>query len=295
VPCRLPPAARRKNPRWLSWFGVCSRSVNPLERRDRRLPASAKLRAVCAVVVLVAAGGRFQAQTRARQYASADIQYGSRVYAAQCAVCHGASGNVVAGVDLRSGQLRRASTDAELYEIITTGIPGTAMPPFSFNASELTGIVAYVRNMRDFDARSVPLGDPARGKAVFESAGGCARCHRVDGRGPRLAPDLSSVGAYRTADALQRTILDPDANVIPMNRSVRAVMKDGKVITGRRLNEDTYSVQLIDEREHLLSLDKADVREYTVIKGSSMPPFRDKLAAGDLADLVAYLLSLKGQ
>jgi putative heme-binding domain-containing protein len=244
--------------------------------------------------VLVAAGGRIQAQPRARQYAQADIQYGSRVYAAQCAVCHGASGNVVAGVDLRSGQLRRASSDAELFEIITTGIPGTAMPPFSFNAAELTGIIAYVRNMRDFDARSVPLGDPARGKTVFEGAGGCARCHRVDGKGPRLAPDLTSVGASRTADALQRTILDPDASILPMNRSVRAVMKDGRVVTGRRLNEDTYSVQLIDEREHLISLDKADLREYTVIKGSSMPPFRDKLGAGDLADLVAYLLSLKG-
>jgi putative heme-binding domain-containing protein len=244
--------------------------------------------------VLVAGGGRIQAQPRARQYAPADIQYGSRVYAAQCAVCHGASGNVVAGVDLRSGQLRRASSDAELFEIITTGIPGTAMPPFSFNAAELTGIIAYVRNMRDFDARSVPLGDPARGKTVFEGAGGCARCHRVDGKGPRLAPDLTSVGASRTADALQRAILDPDASILPMNRSVRAVMKDGRVVTGRRLNEDTYSVQLIDEREHLISLDKADLREYTVIKGSSMPPFRDKLGAGDLADLVAYLLSLKG-
>jgi putative heme-binding domain-containing protein len=247
-----------------------------------------------AVVVLVAAGGQLQAQNRAGQYAPADIQYGSRVYAAQCAVCHGANGDVVSGVNLRNGQLRRASSDAELGEIITTGIPGTAMPPFAFNASELTGIIAYVRNMRDFDARSVPLGDPARGKAVFEGAGGCARCHRVDGKGPRLAPDLSSVGAYRTADALQRTILDPNANILPMNRSVRAVMKDGKVITGRRLNEDTYAVQLIDEQERLTSLEKADLREYAVIMGSAMPAYKDKLGTADLADVVAYLLSLKG-
>jgi putative heme-binding domain-containing protein len=168
------------------------------------------------------------------------------------------------------------------------------MPPFSFTAAELTGIVAYVRNMANFDARSVPLGDPARGKAVFQGVGGCARCHRAEGQGPRLAPDLSNVGAYRTADALQRTILDPSANMLAMNRSVRAVTKDGKVITGRRLNEDTYSVQLIDEQERLISLDKPDLREYTVVMASSMPAYKDKLAAADLADLVAYLLSLKG-
>ena len=71
-------------------------------------------------------------------------------------------------------------------------------------------------------------------------------------------------------------------------------MKDGKVIAGRRLNEDTYAVQLIDEQERLISLEKSDLREYTVITGSSMPAFKDKLGAGDLADLVAYLLSLKG-
>ena len=268
--------------------------MNPLNRCDPLLPASARLWTAWAVIVLAAGGGQLQAQNRAGQYAQADIQYGSRVYAAQCAVCHGANGNVVAGVDLRNGPLRRAPSDAELRDIITTGIPGTAMPPFAFDASELTGIIAYVRNMRDFDARSVPLGDPARGKAVFEGAGGCARCHRVEGKGPRLAPDLSSVGAYRTADALQRTILDPNANILPMNRSVRAVTKDGKVITGRRLNEDTYAVQLIDEQERLISLEKSDLREYTVIRGSSMPGYKDKLGAADLADLLAYLLSLKG-
>jgi alcohol dehydrogenase (cytochrome c) len=244
--------------------------------------------------VLVATGGELQAQDRASPYAQADIQYGSRVYAAQCAVCHGANGDLVAGVNLRNGPIRRASSDFELIELITSGIPGTAMPPFAFNASELTGVIAYVRTMRDFDARSVPTGDAARGKAVFAGAGGCGRCHRVEGRGPRLAPDLSSVGTYRTAGALQRAILDPSASILPMNRSVRAVMKDGKVITGRRLNEDTYAVQLIDEQERLISIEKADLREYTVIAGSSMPAYKDKLGTGDLADLVAYLLSLKG-
>ena len=75
---------------------------------------------------------------------------------------------------------------------------------------------------------------------------------------------------------------------------MRAVLRNGKVITGRRLNEDTYSVQLIDDQEHLVSLDKADLREYTVLTTSSMPSYKDKLSAQEISDVVAYLLTLKG-
>ena len=82
--------------------------------------------------------------------------------------------------------------------------------------------------------------------------------------------------------------------MLPMNRAVRAVTKDGKVINGRRLNEDTYSVQLIDEQEHLLSLDKANLREYAVLTTSTMPSYKDKLSAQEMADVITYLLTLKG-
>jgi hypothetical protein len=80
----------------------------------------------------------------------------------------------------------------------------------------------------------------------------------------------------------------------PINRPVHAVTKDGKVINGRRLNEDTWSVQLIDAQERLVSLTKADLREYSVLPTSLMPSYKDKLRAQELADVVAYLLTLKG-
>jgi putative heme-binding domain-containing protein len=253
--------------------------------------------AALAVPLGVILGGpslQLNAQAPTGQYAPADIQYGSRIYAAQCTLCHGATGDTVAGVDLRSGRIRRATTDNELRNLITTGISGTAMPAFKFDAAELTMLVAYLRNMRDFDSRSVTLGDPGRGRTVFEGSGQCATCHRVNGKGPRLAPDLSDIAVVRSADALQRSILDPSASILPMNRSVRAVTRDGKAFSGRRLNEDTYTVQLIDEQEHLVSLTKADLREYTVLMSSPMPAYKDKLSSQDLADLVSYLLTLKG-
>lgn len=246
--------------------------------------------ALPAVILLIAMAVPAAAQEK---YEPADIEYGSRVYAAQCAVCHGATGDTVNGVDLK-GRLRRVGGDFELMALISTGIPGTAMPAFKFSTAEMTGIVAYVRNMKDFNAAKVALGDPARGQAIFEGKGKCASCHRVNGRGPRLAPDLSDIGTTRTAATLQNVVVDPSTATQFQNRNVRAVTKDGKVVSGRRLNEDTYSVQLIDEQERLVSLSKDELREYTVAKTASMPAYKNTLSATEVADLVAYLLSLKG-
>jgi cytochrome c oxidase cbb3-type subunit III len=247
---------------------------------------------LCAVLVFFTPGG--QAQDHVGPYPQADIEYGSGIFAAQCSECHGLGGDQVAGVNLRSGQFKRVFSDADLRTVITNGIQGTAMPPHNFNPPELAGIVAYIRNMGTFNAGSVTTGDAKRGEALFNGTGNCASCHRVDGKGPRVAPDLSNVGALRTADMLEKSLVDPTAAMLPVNRSVRAVTRDGKVITGRRLNEDTYSVQLIDDHEQLLSLEKADLRDYTVLKASSMPSYKDKLSSQERADVVAYLLSLKG-
>jgi putative heme-binding domain-containing protein len=196
-------------------------------------------------------------------------------------------------VNLKSGQFRRVSTDSDLNRLIQTGIPGTAMPPGRFNTAELAALVAYVRSMRNFDMQPA-RGDASRGQEIFEEKGGCIRCHRVTGKGSRIGPDLSDIGAIRAPEALLRSLRDPTASMIPINRFVRAVTRDGRVINGRRLNEDTYTVQLIDTDERLLSLVKADLREFTVIKTSPMPSYKDKLSTSEVDDVIAYLRTLKG-
>jgi putative heme-binding domain-containing protein len=228
-------------------------------------------------------------------FAPADIAYGARLYDAQCTTCHGANGDGVGGVDLRSGKFRNGGTDQDLIRVIMTGIPGTGMQAFKFDPAEITGVVAFLRNMNAFDRGSVKTGDASRGRTTFEGKGGCTRCHRVGTVGPRVAPDLSEIGATRSAGSLLRSLTDPTSQMMPINRPVRAVTKDGKVINGRRLNEDTYTVQLIDDQERLVSLFKADLREYTIQTVSPMPSFKDRLNDAELADLVAYLLSLKGR
>src|SRR5262249_22374674 len=162
-------------------------------------------------------------------------------------------------------------------------------------SGEITGIIAYIRNMRDFNAGNVVLGDAGRGQAVFAGKGRCLTCHQVGGNGSHTGPDLSDVASSRSAGVLQQSLVDPVSTMMPINRPVRILTKDGKTITGRRLNEDTFTVQLIDDQERMLSLSKTDFREYTILKTSPMPSFKDTLSAQEMSDLVAYLVTLKGK
>jgi putative heme-binding domain-containing protein len=169
------------------------------------------------------------------------------------------------------------------------------MQAFKLDSSEIAGILAYIRNMNAFDRGSVKAGDAARGRAIFDGKGGCTRCHRAGAQGARVAPDLSDIGAVRSAGSLQRSLTDPTSQMMPINRPVHIVTRAGAVINGRRLNEDTYTVQLIDDKERLVSLVKADLREYTIATVSPMPSFQNTLSADEIADVVTYLLSLKGR
>jgi len=227
------------------------------------------------------------------QYPQAEVEVGFNLYNTNCVTCHGANGDSVSGVSFRSGQFRRVSTDGELNRLIQTGIPGTAMPPGRFGTADLAGLVAYVRSMREFDTAPA-RGDAARGRTLAEGKGGCLGCHRINGKGSRVGPDLSDIGAVRSPAAIERALVDPSSTMLPINRSIRAVTRAGKVITGRRLNEDTYSVQIIDSEERLMSLLKSDLKEYTVLKTSPMPSFKNTLTSMELDDVVTYLRTLKG-
>ncbi|HVV47019.1 MAG TPA: c-type cytochrome, partial [Bryobacteraceae bacterium] len=223
-----------------------------------------------------------------------DVEDGGRLYRANCSICHGAQGSAVAGIDLGHGKFRRARTDDDIAAIIRTGIPGTAMPPNNFSDFQSLTIVAYLRSIAAATASTVSGGDAIRGKAIYDGKGGCAGCHRIRGVGSRSGPDLSDIGNLRLAGELERSIMDPDAEVLAQNRHFRAVTKDGGTITGTLLNEDKYSVQILDSKDRLISVRRADVRETGFVEKQLMPSYRDKLNRQELADLVSYLVSLKG-
>jgi putative heme-binding domain-containing protein len=249
------------------------------------------------LVVIVAA-----IAAQEHSYTPADIENGSRLYQSSCAGCHGPSGDMVPGIDLLRNQFRRATSDVDIIRIIRDGIAGTTMPPSSFTETQAGTIVAFMRSAapaaggfgRGRGAATVPRGDMTKGRTLFAGKGECATCHRVNGVGPRVAPELTDIGTIRQPQELQEKILDPSREVRPANRSVDIVLKDGTRITGHLLNQDTFTIQVIDSRERLVSLPRTTVRDFTVRKDSPMPSYRDKLSADEVADLVAYLVSLKG-
>lgn len=241
-----------------------------------------------------ATSARAQALPHDVQYPEADITYGATLYAARCVNCHGPQGDAIGGVNLGTGVFKTAFADRDLDRVIRAG-SSAGMPAFALDSAEMAGIIAYIRNMNAVDVSTVKTGDSARGRVLFSGKGNCTSCHRVGRTGSGVAPNLSDIGAVRSPGSLQRTLLDPSSQMMPVNRPVRVVTKDGTVINGRRLNEDTYSLQLIDDGERLHSFVKADLREFTIAKTSPMPSAKGVLSDAEIADMLAYLLTLKGQ
>jgi putative heme-binding domain-containing protein len=251
--------------------------------------------AILRSTTLVVAAALAAVSLLAQHETAADIEDGGRVFRDACANCHGPDGDEVAGVDLGRGQFRRATSDEDLIRIVRNGIPGTPMPASNFSEQQAARVVAYLRSLAASRRSGSAAGDAARGRAIFEGKGGCTNCHRVNGSGSRVGPDLSSVGQLRRASELEASLLDPDAEIQASNRSYRVVTRDGTTVTGRLLNLDTFTVQLLDSNERLRSFVKSDLREHGFVDKSPMPPYREKLDRQELADVVSYLVSLKGR
>ena len=241
---------------------------------------------ICAVPAVPAAA-------QDHQYSAEQIQAGYRIYVGQCQLCHGFNGDGIARVNLSRQQFPRAVTDEDIRKAISTG-NAAGMPPFALKAEELDALVAFVRSGMDQTGIGFRLGDAAHGKTVYETQG-CADCHRLAGSGPRTAPGLDDIGFIRRPGQILTSLTDPAWGTMPINRAITIVTEDGHTIQGRRFNEDTFSVQLIDSQENVRSIEKSQIRKYDVSMTSQMPSYRGKLNDAELADLLAYLVSLKGQ
>lgn len=250
---------------------------------------------ILVVTALLLAWGPSLARAQGHGYTPADIENGGQIYQANCTGCHGPDGDGVPSIALGSGKFRRGTTDDEIVKIILGGIPGTAMPPSAFSEGQAGTIVAYLRSLASSPSTGLLKGDAARGQTLFAGKGQCQNCHSVAGVGARSAPSLSEVGVSRRAIELQRAILEPSADVRSDHRSARVVMKDGTTITGRLMNQDTFTIQLLDGSARLRLLDKAAVREFAILPESPMPSYKGKLDAQEIADIVTYLSTLKGR
>src|SRR5271154_860882 len=118
-----------------------------------------------------------------------------------CALCHGLGARGGGrGPDLTRAQKKHTHSDAEMFQVISNGIAGTAMPANGTNGQgvgmtdeEIWQIIAYIRR-QEVKAASQPIGNAARGKELFYGDGNCSLCHMIAGKGGRIGPELTSVG-----------------------------------------------------------------------------------------------------
>jgi len=237
---------------------------------------------VCAA--LLAAAGQ-------HVYTNADVENGARLYAASCTTCHGPRGDAVRGVTLFGGSFRRATTDDDVARIILAGIPGTSMPPNKYSETEAGMIVAYLRGAAR-GGITTTTGDATRGRTIFSGKGKCTTCHNETSR---MAPSLDDVGVVRRPLEIEQALVEPSADINIDFRFVRAVTKSGETITGRLLNQSSFSVQILDSKEQLRSFDKGDLKEFAIKSTSEMPSYRGVLDSQEIADLVTYLVTLRGR
>ena len=139
-----------------------------------------------------------------------------------------------------------------------------------------------------------PPGDATSGRMLIESTK-CLDCHRIGDTGSRVGPDLSDIGSRRSPVLLQRAIVLPDDEVLPENRHVRVVGSDGAAVQGKLLNQDAFSIQLMTQDERLKSYQKSRLKEFSIVQKGLMPSFQDTFTSAQLADVVAYLGTLKGE
>ena len=234
-----------------------------------------------------------------------DVGEGKKLFQGMCGRCHGIDGTGEAGPNLARPTLTRAADDESLRAIIRDGIPDRGMPRVRrMTDTELDQLVTYVRSLGRSPA-ATSTGNAQRGGEIYKRLG-CASCHIIQGQGSSFGPDLTEIGASRGPNYLRQSFLGP-AEMLPRGSSaipgrgfteylpVHAVTSDGKEVTGVRINEDPFTIQLRDTSNRFHSFRKSDLKQLDKEFGKSlMPSFRGRLSDTENEDLVAFLASLRG-
>lgn len=234
---------------------------------------------------------------------AASSDEGKTLFEGNCAGCHGIDGSGAMGPNIRHAAASLGPDGIE--SLVTVGFIGSGMPTFGqLGDAKIHQIVDYVVSF-DQEGSGVTPGDPEKGKAVYASKN-CSQCHMADGRGGDLGPELTRIGAVRSPSSLREALVSPGSK-LPFDAQLaergpfkayvmeRAVTKDGREITGMRVNDDTFSVQLRDAHGQIHSLRKLDLQKLEELPGKSlMPSYKDTLSGAEINDLVGYLASLRG-
>ncbi|MGC2287725.1 MAG: c-type cytochrome [Candidatus Acidiferrum sp.] len=244
----------------------------------------------------------------------AAAKIGASQFRANCAFCHGLGAHGGGrGPDLTRAQKRHGSSDADLFRTINEGVPGTAMPPngatqqgVGMTDAEIWQVITYIRSV-EVKSSARPPGDAARGETLFYGVAACSTCHMIEGKGGRLGPDLTTASSARSTAYLIDSVRNPSRRLAQgiseamkefseEYETVKVETADGQKFTGVVLNEDSFTLQMMDLREQLHLFEKDKLRSYEVSRESLMPVYDTKtLSDKDLQDIVAFLIKVGEQ
>jgi putative heme-binding domain-containing protein len=220
------------------------------------------------------------------------VKAGMGAYRVRCADCHGMDARGIRGPDITQ-VWARGRTDDALFRTVRHGVPNTEMPAFPAprtSDNDIWRILAYLKTMAT-PVTDTPRGSNVAGARVFET--NCLACHRVNGLGGRLGPDLSRVGVSRTRAHMARQIRGEVPDFRTGYEPVVLTTPGGQQIQGVKKNEDLFSVQIMDTNERILSFDHSELREVVREPRSLMPDYGpDRLTDAELDDVIRYLRTL---
>jgi PQQ-dependent dehydrogenase (methanol/ethanol family) len=217
-----------------------------------------------------------------------------KIYAVQCALCHGADahggqyGPALAGnSDLQGKSLNW------IRDVIKNGIPLAGMPAFKLAPGEIDALAAFVRSLNVPAAENaMQHGNHAAGEQYFFGPGKCASCHMVEGRGSAIGPDLSSVARDRTMAEIQASLLEPSGRVTPGYESMTVRLRDGRTLHGFARSQSNFEVALQDMNGQFHLLRQSEILSISKNRQSPMPPVH--AGPEEMENLMAYLAGLTG-
>lgn len=243
------------------------------------------------LVFAVLALGVYGQTKESNPYALTDpaaLAQGKRLYSYYCVFCHGMDGVSGRGARLASSYRKHGSSDREMYRTIADGVPGTEMSGHWIEEDEIWKIVLFVRQFEVGAAarRCVAPGDAARGESIFNGKGGCKNCHS---KTSRLGPDITGIGATRSIEHLRESMVEPAKAIARNYRIARLKTKSGESVRGVLLNQDEYTVHVLDGAEKIRSFARADLTEVALPNESPMPSYAKTLKASEIDDVLAFL------
>jgi putative heme-binding domain-containing protein len=276
--------------------------------RDKKCHAALTICSILFAIVLVAP--RAAAQD-ANPFAGNEqaAKAGESQFRSNCAFCHGLGARGGGrGPDLTRIRKRHGNADAELFHTINEGVPGTAMPAngntgqgVGMTPEEIWQVITYIRRIEKKSSAQA-TGDASHGQQLFYGSAGCATCHMVEGKGGRLGPDLTGAGGARATAFLVESVRNPSKRLaqgvyestkeFPQEyETVTVTGLDGKKITGVTLNEDNFTLQMMDTQEKIHLFEKSELSFIQKSRESLMPAYdAKKLSDHELNDIVAFLV-----